>query len=65
MSKDVRLIDETELASLIEQFDLREAKKKAYLKARWFRYVQWWNRRARESKWKYYTLRCIVMMGAR
>jgi hypothetical protein len=62
--KDVRLIDDTELAALIEQLDLRDEKKKAYLKARWFRYVQWWNRRARESKWKYQTLRCIVMIGS-
>lgn len=63
MSKNIRLVDDAELQDLIEKLNLRDEQQKAYLKARWLRYVKWSTKRANEAKWKYHTLRCSVMVG--
>lgn len=63
MSKKTILVDEEELKGLIDGLGLEDKKKNEYIKARWLNYVLWWDSRAAKSKWKYYVLRSIVMIG--
>jgi len=34
-----------------------------YLEARWLHMLLWWSGRAAKNKWKYYTSRCLVILG--
>ena len=63
MQHKVTLIDLKELRRLIEGTDLENPNHKQYINARWLKYVEWWDSRARKAKWKYFTLRSAVVVG--
>ena len=62
MRKKLNLVDEVALREVIEKLDIDEHQKERMNK-RWLHYVLWWDGRASESKWKYHTLRSIVIIG--
>ena len=55
--------DVEELRKLIAGIDLGDAKMNEYVSARWLRYVQWWDMRARNSKIRYECLRVLTVVG--
>jgi len=57
------LVDLNELRGLIDDLDLGDTKRNQYLNARWLKYVEWWDSRARQSKWKHLSLRSAVVIG--
>lgn len=56
------LVDEGALRNVINQLDLDDAQKDR-LNKRWLHYVLWWDERARKNKWKYHTLRTVMIVG--
>jgi hypothetical protein len=57
------LVDPAELSNLIDKLnDLNDAERES-IKARWLKYVQWWDSRARRAKSWYYLLRTVVVIG--
>src|SRR5262249_21578898 len=56
------LVDLKKLQELIERLDLDDEKKE-HIKARWLKYVEWWDSRASKAKWKYLALRSAVVIG--
>jgi hypothetical protein len=65
VSKKPMLVDEKELAALIEGLDLKDTRKNDYLKARWLNYVRWWDSRASDARRRYFALRsAVVIAGA-
>lgn len=63
MNSRIVLVDLDELGKLIDGLQLGETKRKEYLKARWLKYVAWWDSRARYAKWRYLALRSAVIIG--
>src|SRR5262245_45494678 len=63
MRKKVELIDVPGLRRLIDGADLLNPAHKEYINARWLKYVEWWDSRARDAKWKYFTLRSAIVVG--
>jgi len=57
------LVDLAKLHELIAELDLGDPKRNDYLKARWLKYVEWWDSRAAKAKWKYLSLRSAVVIG--
>jgi len=63
MKNDPQRFSIEELQKLIDGVDLGDAKMNEYVNARWLRYVQWWNTRARQSKACYDWLRVLTVVG--
>ena len=64
MNKDAALVDLDTLRKLIAGLDLDDKKMlNEYIDARWLKYVEWWDSRARKAKGNYYILRIAVVIG--
>jgi hypothetical protein len=63
MANDIRLVDLAVLRRLVETLDLKDPARKEYLEARWLKYVEWWDSRAWNAKWRYFALRSAVVIG--
>lgn len=68
-SKDMKtkptLVDLEKLRELIAKLELNDKKWNDYIEARWLKYVEWWDARARTAKRKYFWLRgAVVIAGA-
>jgi hypothetical protein len=63
MKKDPKLVDLEELRNLMKGVELADPKLNEYIDARWLKYVEWWDSRASNAKWKYFTLRSAVVIG--
>ena len=63
-SKPVKLnlVDEDELTKVIEQLDL-EQQQKEFIKARWLKYVVWWDTRSKNAKGPYHRLRVTAAIA--
>ena len=57
------LVDLAKFRELIKDLELGDLKRNEYLNARWLKYVEWWDARARKAKWKYQALRSAVVVG--
>ena len=60
---DPRRFNIEELRTLIGALELGDPKMNEYVNARWLRYVQWWDLRARRSKACYEWLRVLIVVG--
>lgn len=56
--KELHLVDEGDLKNIIEQLDL-EPKQKDFIKARWLKYVLWWDKRSNDAK--KLTIACVSL----
>lgn len=59
----MKLVDKKELSDLIGKLDALDEQHKEFLRNRWLHYLLWWDERSSGSKWKYYTLRSIIIIG--
>lgn len=59
----MKLVDKQALTNLIGKLDTLDDQHRDFLANRWLHYLLWWDERSRGSKWKYYTLRSIVIIG--
>lgn len=59
-----KLVDLEQLRSLMNGVELGDQKFNEYINARWLNYVEWWDSRASKAKWKYFALRCAVVIGS-
>lgn len=57
-----KLVDEKALIKIINNLNELDDVHREFLKERWLRQVMWWDQRARSARWKYYTLRSIVII---
>lgn len=57
------LVDIPTLRKLVADLDLGDPKCNEYIEARWLKYVEWWDLRARQAKSKYQALRGAVVIG--
>ena len=64
MKNPPQLVDPEQLKSLINGVALSDQKLNEYIDARWLKYVEWWDSRARKAKWKYFALRSAVVIGS-
>jgi hypothetical protein len=65
MKKKPVLVDLEKFRALIAGLDLGDQKWNECINARWLNYVEWWDSRASNAKWKYYALRsAVVIAGA-
>ena len=60
--KELKLVDEDELTQLIEQLDL-EPPQQQFIKARWLKYVMWWDKRSKDAKAPYHRLRATAAIA--
>ena len=58
------LVDQIKLRKIIAGLDLQGTKTKECIEARWLNYVLWWDSRARQAKWRHFTLRRAVVIGS-
>jgi hypothetical protein len=58
------LIHEADLISAIDKLEDLKPFYRDYIKDRWVKYLIRWDNRAAETKWKHFTLRTIVVIGA-
>ena len=58
------LVDPAKLSNLIDKLDDLNAAERESIKARWLKYVQWWDSRARQAKTRYYFFRTVVVVGS-
>jgi hypothetical protein len=63
MKQDAAPVDLEELRRLVAELPLDDNKRNDYIAARWLKYVEWWDFRARDAKWKYYALRRMVVIA--
>jgi hypothetical protein len=56
-----KLVDEKALVEVIDSLDLDDIHKK-FLQKNWLHQVVWWDKRARSARWKYFTLRAIIII---
>lgn len=64
MKAAAKLVDLQELRALIAALELGDPKRNEYITARWLKYVEWWDSRARGAKWKYFSLRGAVVIAS-
>ena len=65
MKNEPVLVDVEKLRELIAGLDLGDRKLNEYVEARWLKYVEWWDSRARKARTRYYALRsAVVIAGA-
>lgn len=60
----LKLVDKKELENLINRLEGLNDTQKLFLQQRWLHQVLWWDRRSRTSRWKYYLLRSIAVVGS-
>jgi len=60
--KELKLVDEEQLTQIIEQLDL-EQMQQDFIKARWLKYVMWWDKRSKEAKGPYQRLRATAAIA--
>jgi hypothetical protein len=60
--KPLKLVDEDDLKKVIDQLDL-EPQQKDFIKARWLKYVMWWDTRSRDAKRPYQSLRATAAIA--
>jgi len=58
-----KLVDLEELKRLMDNVKLSDEEFNHYINARWLKYVEWWDHRSRDAKWKYQALRVAVVVG--
>lgn len=56
-------VDLNELKKLILELELDDPKKNEYIEARWLKYVEWWDYRAKTSKKLYQRMRAAVIIS--
>ena len=59
---ELHLVDKGELTNVIEQLDL-EPMQKEFIKARWLKYVMWWDTRSKNAKGPYHRLRVTAAIA--
>ncbi len=59
---ELKLVDEVELTKVIEQLDL-EPQQQQFIKARWLKYVMWWDKRSKDAKGPYHLLRVTAAIA--
>lgn len=59
-----KLVDLEELRALITALELGDPKRNEYIIARWLKYVEWWDSRARGARWRYFSLRGAVVIAS-
>lgn len=59
-----KLVNKEALEQTIESLEGLSPAQKGFLKKRWLHQVLWWDKRARESRWKYYSCRAIAAIGS-
>jgi len=64
MRKSPKLVDLDQMKKLMQGVELKDQKLNEYINSRWLKYVEWWDWRAAEAKWKYFTLRSAVVVGS-
>jgi hypothetical protein len=64
MTNHPELVDLKHLKALMNGVVLDDQKLNEYINARWLKYVEWWDSRARKAKWKYFTVRTAVVVGS-
>jgi hypothetical protein len=60
VNKGPELVDLEKLRKLMQGVQLDDAKLNEYINARWLK----WDSRAAKAKWKYLTLRSVVVVGS-
>jgi len=60
--KELKLVDEDYLKNIIEHLDL-EPPQQQFIKARWLKYVMWWDKRSKEAKGPYHRLRATAAIA--
>lgn len=64
MKQKPALIDLDELRRLVSELKLDDnSKRNQYIQARWLKYIEWWDDRARRAKSKYHRLRSAVIIA--
>jgi hypothetical protein len=63
MPNSENLVDLKELRKLVDELDLSDRHLNEYINARWLKYVEWWDLRARAAKKKYYALSVATIVG--
>jgi hypothetical protein len=64
MSNSTCLVDLKELRRLVNELDLKDDKhRNEYINARWLKYVEWWDFRARSAKKLYYAVSIATIIG--
>ena len=64
MCTHVQLVDLVELKRLMEEVKLGDDRLNQYVNARWLKYVEWWDCRARKAKRLYLWLRGTVLVAS-
>jgi hypothetical protein len=64
MSTPIQLVDIAELKRLMAEVQLGDERMNEYVNARWLKYVEWWDSRARGAKRQYLLLRGIVVVAS-
>jgi len=60
--KPETLVTRADLEDLVEHIgDL--APYRSFMEKRWIGMVMWWDQRSRDARWKYFTLRAVVVLG--
>ena len=59
-----QLVSREALEEVIDELPDLEESQKQFLKKRWLHQVLWWDKRARESRWKYYVFRGVATVGS-
>lgn len=63
MKKKPVLVELDRLRSLIAALELGDKKRNDYLDARWVKYIEWWDSRSRDAKWRHQSLRAVVVIA--
>jgi hypothetical protein len=56
------LVDEKALVEVINSLNDLDDIHKEFLQKRWLHQVVWWDQRARTARWRYFTLRAIIII---
>jgi hypothetical protein len=65
VKKEPTLVDLEQLRKLIQGVEPADPKLNEYINARWLKYVEWCDSRAAKARWKYLSLRSVVVVVAR
>ena len=64
MSNSGNLVDLEEMRRLVDDLDLSDLHRNEYMNARWLKYVEWWDLRARGATRKYYAISIATVVGS-
>jgi hypothetical protein len=62
-TKEERLVTREDLEDLIKEVKGLDDLHREYLKRRWVGMVMWWHTRSVKARWKYFSLRAVVVAG--